>query len=76
YKFADTLDICLLIIGTIGSFASGTCFPLLLFIYQQVTDALVNYGKLKYIEQMDLQNLSQLSCENGGQDSKENLTFL
>ncbi|CAF0996878.1 unnamed protein product [Rotaria sordida] len=41
----------------------GTCFPLLLFIYQQVTDALVNYGKLKYIEQMDLQNLSQLSSK-------------
>ena len=55
-----------MIIGTIGSFASGACFPLLLFVYQQVTDALVNYGKLQYIEQMSLQNLSQLSCENGG----------
>ncbi len=55
-----------MIIGTIGSFASGACFPLLLLVYQQVTDALVNYGKLQYIEEMGLQNLSQLSCENGG----------
>jgi hypothetical protein len=55
-----------MIIGTISSFASGACFPLLLYVYQQVTDALVNYGKLQYIQQMGLQNLASLSCENGG----------
>ncbi len=53
-------------IGTIGSFAGGACFPLVLIVYQQVTDALINYGKLQYVEQAGLQNLSQLSCENGG----------
>ncbi len=55
-----------MIIGTISSFASGACFPLLLLVYQQVTDALVNYGKLQYIEQMGFQNLSSISCESGG----------
>ena len=55
-----------MLIGTLASFASGACFPLLLVVYQQVTDALVNFGKLQYIESMGLQNLSQLSCENGG----------
>ena len=55
-----------MIIGTLGSFARGACFPLLLLVYQQVTDALVNYGKLQYIEQMNFQNFSKLSCENGG----------
>ncbi|CAF3318570.1 unnamed protein product [Rotaria sp. Silwood2] len=74
YKFADGLDIFLLIIGTIGSFASGACFPLLLYVYQQVTDALVNYGKLQYIEKMNFQNRSQLSCENGGFDVPNNAT--
>ncbi|CAF4172673.1 unnamed protein product [Adineta steineri] len=74
YRFADAFDICLLIIGTISSLASGACFPLLLLIYQQVTDALVNYGKLQYIEQNNLQNLSQLSCENGGFDIPDNTT--
>ena len=54
--------------------ASGACFPWLLFIYQQVTDALVNYGKLKYIESMNLQNLSHISCENGGFDVPDNAT--
>ncbi len=56
-------DICLMIIGTIGSFASGACFPLLLLVYQQVTDAFVNYGKLQYTEQTHFQNLTKLSCE-------------
>ncbi|CAF1655721.1 unnamed protein product [Rotaria magnacalcarata] len=74
YKYADGLDIFLLIIGTIGSFASGACLPLLLFVYQQVIDALVNYGKLNYIEQMNVQNRSQLSCENGGFDVPNNTT--
>ncbi|CAF0985129.1 unnamed protein product [Adineta steineri] len=74
YKFTDVLDICLLITGTIGSFASGACFPLLLFVYQQVTDALVNYGKLQYIQEMQFQNLSQLACENGGFDIPNNTT--
>ena len=55
-----------MVVGTLSSFASGACFPLLLLVYQQVTDALVNYGKLKYIAENNLQNLSQLSCENGG----------
>jgi hypothetical protein len=55
-----------MMIGTLSSFASGACFPLLLLVYQQVTNALVNYGKLQYIQRMGLQNLSQLSCENGG----------
>ncbi|CAF3338444.1 unnamed protein product [Rotaria socialis] len=74
YKYADGLDIFLLIIGTIGSFASGACLPLLLFVYQQVIDALVNYGKLNYIAQMNFQNRSQLSCENGGFDVPNNTT--
>ncbi|CAF1582735.1 unnamed protein product [Rotaria magnacalcarata] len=74
YKFADVLDICLMLIGTVSSIASGACFPLLLVVYQQVTDALVNHGKLQYIEQMGLQNLSQLSCENGGFDIPNNTT--
>jgi hypothetical protein len=54
-----------MIIGTIGSFASGACFPLLLLVYQQVTDAFVNYGKLQYTEQTHFQNLTKLSCEDG-----------
>ncbi|CAF0793637.1 unnamed protein product [Rotaria sordida] len=74
YKFTDALDIFLLIIGTIGSFASGACFPLILYVYQQVTDALVNYGKLQYIQQMNFQNRSQLSCENGGFSIPDNTT--
>ncbi|UJR19545.1 hypothetical protein I4U23_022675 [Adineta vaga] len=74
YKFADGFDICLMIIGTIAAFASGGCFPLLLFVYQQVTDALVNYGKLQYIQEMNFQNRSQLSCENGGFDIPDSST--
>jgi hypothetical protein len=66
YKYADALDIVLMLISMLSSFASGACFPLLLFVYQQVTDALVDYGKIKYINENNLQNLSQLSCEYGG----------
>lgn len=55
-----------MLIGTLSSFASGACFPLLLVVYQQVTDALVNYGKLKYVQQNNLTNLTYLSCQEGG----------
>lgn len=52
-------------VGTISSFASGACFPLLLLVYQQVTDAFVNHGKLQYTEQTTFRNRTQLSCEDG-----------
>ena len=55
-----------MLLGTQSSFASGACFPLLLLVYQEVTDALVNYGKIVYIKDNNLENLTEISCEDGG----------
>ncbi|CAF4351536.1 unnamed protein product, partial [Didymodactylos carnosus] len=45
YKYSDTTDIILMLIGTIAALATGACFALVIFLYQIVTGALVNYGK-------------------------------
>ncbi|CAF3295551.1 unnamed protein product, partial [Rotaria sp. Silwood2] len=47
YKFADIWDIFLMIIGSLAAIAVGACYTLILFLYQRVTDTLVDFGKLQ-----------------------------
>ncbi|CAF2091304.1 unnamed protein product [Rotaria magnacalcarata] len=50
FKFADKLDILLMIIGTIAAMIGGgepSCFPLMLYLYRDANDNRIDMGKLK-----------------------------
>ncbi|CAF0756890.1 unnamed protein product [Adineta steineri] len=47
YRFADKIDIFLMIIGTIAAIITGALFPVMLFLYQKVVNALTDLGKLQ-----------------------------
>ncbi|CAF3907268.1 unnamed protein product [Rotaria magnacalcarata] len=47
FKFADKLDILLMIIGTIAAMIGGACFPLMLYLYRDANDNRIDMGKLK-----------------------------
>ena len=43
FRFADKLDVFYMIIGMIGSLISGITLPFLLFLFQPLTDAMIQY---------------------------------
>ncbi|CAF1605631.1 unnamed protein product [Rotaria magnacalcarata] len=50
FKFADKLDILLMIIDTIAAMIGGgepSCFPLMLYLYRDANDNRIDMGKLK-----------------------------
>ncbi|CAF4988858.1 unnamed protein product [Rotaria sp. Silwood1] len=46
YKFADKLDIALMIIGSIAALGVGACHPLMFVIYQKVLDNFLDHSRL------------------------------
>lgn len=60
YRFADKLDIFLMIIGSIAAIITGALFPLMLFLYRKVTNSLVDFGK----QQVNI-NGSSIISNNG-----------
>ncbi|CAF4145934.1 unnamed protein product [Rotaria sordida] len=47
YRFANKMDVLLMIIGTIAAITIGALFPLLMVLYQRVINSLVELGKLQ-----------------------------
>lgn len=44
YKYATCLDVFFVLLGTIGSAASGACMPLMMMYFGDVTGAIVQYS--------------------------------
>ncbi|CAF1308683.1 unnamed protein product [Rotaria sordida] len=49
YRFADKLDVFLMIIGTIAAIIAGALLPLMLYLYERVLDSLVDMERLQTI---------------------------
>lgn len=42
FSFADSIDVLLMIIGTIGAIGNGLCMPIMTILFGQLTDAFGN----------------------------------
>ncbi|UJR37711.1 hypothetical protein I4U23_030406 [Adineta vaga] len=45
YRYADKMDIILMIVGSIAAIITGALFPFMLLLYRRVTNSLVELGK-------------------------------
>ncbi|PON39304.1 ABC transporter [Trema orientale] len=49
FSFADSIDVLLMILGTIGAIANGLCMPIMTILFGQLTDAFGNNQYNKHI---------------------------
>ncbi|XP_071152978.1 ATP-dependent translocase ABCB1-like isoform X2 [Mytilus edulis] len=56
FKYADKIDIVILIFGTIFAIGLGSCMPLNLLLYGEVANALIQYTN--YVQLLSMQNLT------------------
>ena len=47
FRYADKLDVVLLLIGIIAAAATGATFPLMLQLYQKVANVMIDYSKIQ-----------------------------